>query len=55
MYVVLINHQNGYIKKSWVFNSQSEDDTFEKFISKDFDIGNIVVAACNDDYVTKLS
>ena len=55
LHIVVVNAANGKVEVAKVFDTYKSSSAFEKFIDHSFPEGFIILAACQDDCVTKLS
>lgn len=56
LHIVLINPKNGKVELAKIFDTYKSSDLFDNFIkNEEIPEGYIIVAACQDDFMTNLS
>ena len=55
LHIVVINPSNGKVEMAKVFDTYKTSNAFDNFIDERIPHGYVVIAACKDDCVTKLS
>ena len=55
MHIVIIHPASGKIQTARVFDTYKTSKELDEFLLNDITPGDIIVAACKDDCVTKLS
>jgi len=55
LHIVVINPNNGKVEAARVFDTYVSSVAFDDFIIESYPDGFIIVAACKDDCITKLS
>lgn len=55
LHIIVVNPDNGKVEMATAFDTYKTSYVFDAFIAKAMPDGYIVIAACKDDCVTKLS